>query len=143
MTPKEEIEQLMNDPVVIGFAQKMLSDYGEFHPFGAAIKTDHTVGAYGADDGQELGPGQPKIDLLMEAFKKEAEEGKIRACVIVANVLTVPPGETTKVDAIEMFFDHKDNYSVSMFFPYTLEGKNVTLGQPFGSKGTHYAFDLK
>jgi len=38
MTPKAECEVLMKE--VLAFAERMLRDHGEFHPFGGIIQRD-------------------------------------------------------------------------------------------------------
>src|SRR5437588_831558 len=61
-TPKEDCEKLMNS--LLPFAEKMLREHGEFHPFGGAMKPDGDIVHHGAYTGQELPKGQELVDLL-------------------------------------------------------------------------------
>jgi hypothetical protein len=45
MTPKAECEVLMKE--VLAFAEQMLRDYGEFHPFGGTIDRDGGIALVG------------------------------------------------------------------------------------------------
>jgi hypothetical protein len=132
-TPKEDCEKLMNS--LLPFAEKMLPEHGEFHPFGGAMKPDGEIVHHGAYMGSELPKGQELVDLLTEAFRQSAAKGEYIATAIVYDIRTIPPGETAKTDAICVSLDHRDDYSVNVAFPYTLKHGELSLEPPFAIKG--------
>ena len=132
-TPKEDCEKLMNS--LLPFAEKMLREHGEFHPFGGAMKPDGDIVHHGAYTGQELPKGQELVDLLTEAFRQSAAKEDYIATAIVYDMRTIPPGETEKTDAICVSLDHRNDYSVNVAFPYRLEDNELSLKSPFAAKG--------
>ncbi len=94
-----ELDELFN--TLVPFAKTMLREYGEFYPFGAFMSSSgeiQWVGAKMEDDDHP--PSESLIDLLTETFKNQAARGGLRAAAICYDVLTVPPGEDRKRDAI-------------------------------------------
>ena len=137
-TPKSHCEDLMN--AVLPFAKKMLSEHGEFYPYGASMKPDGKIVEAGASDGREHPPSQALIDLLREAFRADAQKGAIIASATVYDVRIVPPGSASKTDAVAVELDHRDNYSVVVLFPYTISGGTVQFSEPFAQRGTFGIF---
>ena len=130
---KVDAEILMNS--ALPSAEKMLSEHGEFYPFGEAMKPDGQIVSVGAAGESDQPPSQELIDILKVTFREAAAAGEYKATAVVFDILTIPPGETEKVDAIAIALDHVDNYSVVVIFPYSIDGKSVTLYAPFGQKG--------
>jgi hypothetical protein len=135
---KTECEGLMNQ--AIPFAQKMLRQHGEFYPYGYVLKSSGKVALAGGYDGTEHPKSQTIIDLLVDAFQKDAQAGTIRATALVYDVRVMPPGATAKSDAIAVALDHRDGYSVVVFFPYVLSGGEVTIGTSFVERGESRVF---
>ena len=140
-TPKEDCEKIMNS--LLPFAEKMLREHGEFHPFGGAMKPDGEIVHHGAYTGSELPKGQELVDLLTEAFRQSAAKGECIATAIVYDIRTIPPGATQKRDAICVSLDHKDDYSVNVAFPYTLNHGELSLDTAFATKGDGKIFPKK
>ena len=130
---KSEVEMLMNSALL--FAEKMLAEHGEFFPFSEAIKPNGEIVSIGAQGESDQPPSQELIDILKSAFREAARTGEYKATAIVYDILTIPPGETEKTDAIAVALDHVDDYSVIVIFPYTLSGTSVTLSAPFAQQG--------
>jgi len=106
---------------LIGSAEQLLVQEGEFHPFGAILGEDGRV--------QEVAPspvGPPGLDIvgrLAASLKaRVAESESARAACIVALVSVQQPGTQEPVDAIRIALDHKQGYSAHVFFPYGLSG---------------------
>ena len=137
-TPKSQCEDLLN--AVLPFAKKMLAAHGEFYPFGASMRPDGTIALAGATDGHEHPPSQALIDLLHDGFIGDAKRGSIIASATAYDVRVVPPGGTEKSDAVEIELDHRDNYSVIVFFPYKIAGNEVQFGETFAQKGRSQIF---
>src|SRR5436190_22204228 len=110
MTAKQECEVLMNE--VRLFAERMLREHGEFHPFGGTIQSDGRVALVGADTGVDMPPAGDLIEVLTGGFRRDAAAGNIRAAALVVNVSTVPPKQQAKVGAIRIALDHRDGYAV-------------------------------
>jgi hypothetical protein len=126
------------------FAQRMLAEHGEFHPYGMVMKPDGEVVYVAAYDGRELPPTQDLIDQLEGAFRREAFAGEYRATALVYDVLVIPPGGDMKRDAIAVALDHRDeDYSVVVFFPYLRAPGAVTLNAPFANDGKHEIFQRR
>jgi hypothetical protein len=102
------------------FAQKMLNEHGEFFPFGSALDPSGKVISYGVDtgDGDEHPPSQRVIDILVQAYAQKAQVGELRAVAICADVRVVPPGESSKTDAISVGLEHQSGEAVNVFQPY-------------------------
>jgi hypothetical protein len=137
-TPKSQCEELLN--VVLPFAEKMLAAHREFYPFGASMKPDGRINQVAAYDGREHPPSQQLIDQLREAFAADAKSGSIVASATAYDVRTIPPGGDTKTDAVAVELDHRANYSVVVFFPYTIQGGTVVIGTTFAQKGESRIF---
>jgi len=137
-TAKSQCEELLN--VVLPFAEKMLAAHGEFYPFGASMKLDGQIVQVAAYEGREHPPSQPLIAQLREAFTAEARSGSIIASATAYDVRTIPPGSTTKSDAVAIELDHRDRYSVVVFFPYAIQGRTVRVGTAFTEKGEFRIF---
>lgn len=139
MTPKEDSEVLLTE--VKSFAEKMLREQGEFHPFGGMMRRDGQVIQVGADSGKEFPPAGDLIALLADAFHQQSAQHSIRAAAIVANVSVTPPHSPDPVDAIRISIDHESDYSVHVFFPYVLSTDNgLTVQPPFATRGRSFAF---
>jgi hypothetical protein len=138
-TPKEECEELMN--AVLPFAQRMLSRYRGFFPFGGAMGLDGKIIAVAGGTGSEHPASQEVTAVLEEGFREGARTGKYKATALVSDMLVVPPREAVKRDAIAVRLDHRDGYSVVVVFPYTIgPGGDVAIEAPYVAKGDRRIF---
>jgi hypothetical protein len=139
MTPKAECEVLLKEMLV--FAERMLREYGEFHPFGGTIRRDGRIALVSGRTNMDFPPAADVIRILEDGFRHEAAAGDIRAAALVVNVSILPPEQSHKVDAIGIALDHRDDYAVRVFFPYHLPAEGgVKLDPPFALSGMSYAF---
>lgn len=137
-SPKEQCETLLDS--VLPFAEKMLKEHGEFYPFGATLKRDGTQALAAADNGTDKPASQPLIDLLKSGFRAAAVKGDIVASALAYDVRVTPPGSSTKTDAVAVELDHRDGYSVVVFFPYTVKSGSVVFGDAFANAGANSIF---
>ena len=137
---KDDAEALMN--AVLPFAEKMLTQHGEFFPFGGAMKPNGEIVNVAGYDGRERPPSENLISLLNEGFRKDAKSGRYKATAVVYDVRVTLPDTTTKSDAIAVALDHRDNYSTLVMFPYSLSNGPLQMGEPFAEKGDHKIFKL-
>lgn len=132
-TPKAECENLMN--AAIPLAEQMLQKHGEFFPYGAALKANGEIVSVAGYDGREHPPSNDIIHLLKEGFVKGAKSREYKATALVYDVRVVLPSTGKKSDAIAVSLNHRDQYSVTVFFPYQLSNGQLIFGDVFAQKG--------
>ena len=129
-----DLDNVLN--AILPFAQQMLAKHGEFYPFGSTMTNDGEIVAQGAAlEGNDHPASRPLIELMTQAFRKQALAGQIRAAGICYDVRTTPPGQTAKTDAICVALEHNTGQCVNVFVPYKKGwfGK-VQYGELFASK---------
>ncbi len=139
MTAKQQVEQLMNEGVP--FAKKMLSDYGEFYPFGLVLLADGTIQHVGAKGQSEHPPSQELIDLLIDSFRKGAKEGRYKAVAVVLDVKVKSPTGGGNIDAVQVGLEHRDSYCADVYFPYTINKGTVTFGEIWATRRTGSVYE--
>jgi hypothetical protein len=136
---KEDIELLLNE--LMPLAEERLAQNREFYPFAAAVDAKGELLRTQAWTGDEEPSASDLVDSLVATFQQQAEGEEIRAAAILIDCLTVPPGETEKVDAVAARLDHLDGYSAVVFFPYTIAPDGaVTFAEPFAHEGDDEIF---
>jgi len=137
---KSECEVLLNE--AMPFAERMLREHGEFYPYGYEMMAAGEIKQVAGYTCTDHPKSQTIIDLLIDGFKEDSAVHKIKATALVYDVLVVPPGASLKTDAIAVALDHRDNYSVTMIYPYVLSHGNLTVGTPFAQKGRSMVFNV-
>lgn len=136
---KEDIETLLNE--LMPHAEQQLAKHREFYPFGGAVDKNGELLRTEAWTGDEQPSASDLVDSLVATFQQQADGDEIRAAAILIDCLTVPPGETEKVDAVAARLDHLDGYSAVVFFPYTIgPDGSVTFAEPFAHEGDDEIF---
>lgn len=131
MTPKEEVEELMNAGLPL--AERMLREHGEFYPYAVIRKSDGEIVHVGAQDKSTARPASSTlIDILEEAIRRQAEAGELAATALFFDVLVKPPGGESKGDAIQIALEHRSGYGADVYFPYVLATRNGEIA--FGSQ---------
>ena len=131
--PKTDCETLMG--AVLPFAEQMLSNHGEFLPFGGAMRPDGELVSVAGYDGDEHPPSSDVIRLIKDGFVEAARQGQFKATALVYDVRTTVPSTGDKSDAIAVSLNHRDSYSVVVLFPYKIEGGKLTVGDAFAHMG--------
>jgi len=111
---REPLDALLNQ--LLPFAQQCLAKYGEFHPFGAALKQDGEMGLIAADPGEEDRESQVVIDMMLDGMKQNRDQ--YLAVGICCDVLGMLPGETKKTDMIQVSLEHRDGTALDVLMPY-------------------------
>jgi hypothetical protein len=103
---------------LLGLAENMLEQTGEFHPFGARL----------AEGGQlalvDVAPSLPAasnpliVDALYAEFRLEAREGSIRACAVCWDALVPREQGGGLMDAIAIDLEHRDGDPTIMLCGY-------------------------
>jgi len=137
---QSDCEQLLG--VLMPFAEQMLTEHGEFFPFGATMSPAGECALAAAMDGEEDQPESADlIEMMMHQFCAGAKAGEYMATAIVFDALTVPPGKSDKQDTVICALDHRDDYSVKVCFPYSIDGDGeLTVDDPFAVEGDYIVF---
>ncbi len=138
MRAKDDCNQLLN--VALPFAEKMLREHGGFLHFGVQMLADGEISLVGADNGEDHSQPRNLASLLQNAFKVRADEGSLIATALVYNVRVALPEEGQMSDAIALNFDHRDSYSIKVFFPYAIAHGEPKLREPFANRGDYATF---
>jgi hypothetical protein len=140
MSEKEQLERVLS--TALPFAKKMLSEDGEFYPFGAALRSDGSIVDIGAQqEGDDHPPSAALLRTLEEGLREMALRGEIDGSAVVCNVSVKCPGNTVKSDAVQISLEHKNGYSVEIFVPYEVLPGQVTYGKMFAQPGNHRIFE--
>lgn len=137
---RTEIENLMN--AMIPLAIQKLEDAGEFAPFGGAMSSDGDIFSLAeTNDGQDaLGDPDEMIESLKDHMREAVRAGAYKATAIVFDVEVNPPEQTEKTDAVAVALDHGSDVSVVVLFPYTIENRQVSVGEVFATEGDRDIF---
>jgi hypothetical protein len=138
---KAECEEVMN--TLIPFAQQMLQKNAEFFPFGGAMKVNGEISYIAGYDGREQPPSVDIIELLKDGFRSGARSGEYKATALVYDVRVMVPSSGQKSDAVAVSLNHRDGYSVIVYFPYQIKTSKVTFGDAFAKKGEADVFKSK
>lgn len=130
-TAKAEAEALLNE--VLPFAEQMLGNYGEFLPYAGAVRPSGEVVSISGYDGREHPPSKDVIDLLVHGLREGAAAGEYLATALVYDVRVTPPSASEPTDAIAAELEHRDGYTVTVFFPYELTDGQPVLASPFAT----------
>jgi hypothetical protein len=100
-----DLNALLND--LFPFTERMLAEHGEFYPFGGSIAAAGKHVSVGAKGSSDRPKSQELIDIMTNAFRSQASEGRIRAAGICFDVRIVPPGQVDKRDAIQLALERE------------------------------------
>lgn len=132
-SPKADCQNLMN--AALPMAEQMLEENGEFFPIGAVLRINGEIRHMAGHDGREQPPSADIIRLLKQAFVEGAKTGDYLATALVYDVRVSLPSTGEKSDAIAVSLDHRDHYSVTIFFPYQLADGALSFGEAFAQQG--------
>ena len=138
---KDDCEAIVD--VVLPVAQRLLTEHGEFFPFGGTLQTDGKVALVAGYDGREHPPSSELIKRLTDAFRSGARSGQYKATALVYDVRVTLPSNGAKSDAIAIALDHRDEYSVVIYFPYQIRKNEIVLRENFAEKGEAGIFDSR
>jgi len=140
MSAKNDCEKLMN--AVMPLAERMLSEFGEFYPYGGYMKPSGEIVHVGAEDEEDdHRKSKDLIYVLRQSFSEIAATGDCKATAIVFDIRVVPPGSAEKSDAVEVCLEHSDGYSAEVFRPYQVDQDGrVSYGAMFAQEGKHDIF---
>ena len=135
---KIDAEQLMNQSVK--FAERMLRQEGEFLPYGAAMKPDGKIVISGPSEEIQNLPGDALVQHLRDSYKEAATQGTYKATATIYHGHTAQDENGESTNAIVFELDHRDNYSVVMYWAYKLEEGEIHYAQFFSQPGERRIF---
>jgi hypothetical protein len=138
---KADSEKLLVAARVV--ADRMLHEFGEFLPYGHIMRPDGEIVSVSATTGEEEPASKDLISILRDGYRKEAEAGKLLVAAVIYDARVTAPSGPLKKDAVAFQIDHRDGYSVEVFFPYSLDSAKVVFGPPFAQKGADAIFPRK
>lgn len=134
---KEESQELMD--AVLPLAEKLLSEHGEFFPYGGAMTPEGKIVSVAAYDGDEHPRSSQVIDMIHMAFRTAARNNEYKATALVYDVrVQLADGEHSDALAIEL--DHESGYSIVVLLPYTLENGQLQYGEISAQEGEGNVF---
>jgi len=136
---RPDLNALLN--ALLPFAQRMLTEHGEFYPFGASMNQAGEISMEAINMSGRRTVSREVVGLLENEFRTAARSGEIRAIGICLEVRLVPPGKTVKTDAIKAVLEHIDGEAIDTFLPYTRGFLGKTkYGEIFASQATPRIF---
>jgi len=136
--PKKQCEELMT--TLLPFAEMMLRDHGEFHPFGGVVDSAGTIHLLGAWSCGERRCSADIIKQLRIGMIRDAGTRQIIAAAILYDVRVVPPKQTAPTDAIAVDVDHQTGLSQTVVYPYRIQGPQLVVGKCYCIKNQHPVF---
>lgn len=136
---KQECEKLLN--VALPFAQDMLSQHHELHPFGSALTSNGQIISTARYPTKNRLPAERAVAVLEKGLQQGASSGRYIASSLVLDVEVVPPGRSEKQHAIAIRLDHRGGYSVIVFYPYEISASgSLAIERPFSAWGAQKIF---
>lgn len=122
------------------FAEQMLEKHGEFFPYGQALNTEGKIVSVAGHSEQQQTQSSEMMQIIKSGFIQGAKSGQYKATALVYDVRVTVPSTGKKSDAIAISLNHKDDYSVIVYFPYKIEAGKVTFGELFAMRGENDIF---
>jgi len=139
MSAKQESETLMN--AILPLAKEMLSQHGEFHPYGGYMKLNGEIVDVGAEDPDTSHPKSKNlISVLRKSLRELAIYHQCKAAAIVFDVVVRLPQSDRKSDAVQVCVEHVDGYCAAVFFPYQKVHNEIVYGETFAQGGKSEIF---
>lgn len=116
-------------------AEKLLiSQDGEFYPFGAEIDNQGKLIHIGHYDGDEFPLSQTKINELKKYFEKGIEDKRIRTYAITFDSLAKRDSTSEKTDAIAIeCYSRVNEQRTTYYYPYKrLTADTLDFGESWG-----------
>ena len=137
--PSDEIQEILN--FLLPYAERMLTEHGEFYPYAAALDSDGELNAVDAEVHDDDSPDVGEVLLaLHEGLRERAAEGAIRATGIAADVTLTDPDSGDTTDAIQVELDHAEADAVDVFVPYETESDGIKFGELVAAEGREPVF---
>lgn len=116
-------------------AKRLLEEFGAFYPFAFGLNADGTIRPISTYFGEDE-PSVEDVLLHLEKALVVADNKELAEVAICLDVLTVPPGQQSKKDVLEIRLDYKDKPNSTIYIPYSKEiNGGVYFDQSFEAEG--------
>ena len=123
---------------LLGLAENMLEQTGEFHPFGARLAAGGQLALVDVAPSVPAASNPLIVDALYAEFRLEARTGAIRACAVCWDALVPRQEGGGLMDAIAIGLEHRDGDPTIMLCGYEREPSGdlrfedpvMTVGKP-------------
>jgi hypothetical protein len=106
---------------LLGLAEQLIEQRGQFRPFGARLAAGGQLAVVDVAPALE-DPSNPLIvDALFAAFRQEARAGTIRACAVCWDAVVPREEGGGLTDAIAIELEHQDGDPTIVLEPYERE----------------------
>jgi hypothetical protein len=126
---------------ILGLAERMLEESGEFQPFGARLAAGGQLALIDVAPSLDE-PSNPLIvDALYATFRVEAKAGMIRACAVCWDALVPRQEGGGLMDAIAIGLEHRDGDPTIVLCGYERElTGDYRFQDPFTATGRRHVF---
>ncbi len=132
---KKETNTLLNS--LLPFGMEQILKNGEFYPYAGYMDKNSKMVMLGFGD--NFGKEKEAKDFIKSSetlLQGMCKENKAKAVGIVFMVKTaIPHDSISKIDAIKVVLEHKGDYSIEVFLPYTFIDRVPTFGKIHAQKG--------
>jgi hypothetical protein len=132
-----------NEMVVplLGLAENMLEETGEFHPFGARLAAGGQLALIDVAPTLDEPTNPLIIDALYATFRLEARAGTIRACAVCWDALVPRESGGGLMDAIAIGLEHRDGDPTIVLCGYEREPSgDLRFEDPVTALGRRHVF---
>ena len=138
-----EIRTDFNDLVlpILGLAEKMLEQDGEFAPFGARLAAGGQMALVDVAETLDEPTNPLIVDALYAEFRLEARSGMIRACAVCWDALVPRTEGGGLMDAIAIGLEHRDGDPTIVLCGYEREPTgDYRFDDPVTATGRRHVF---
>jgi hypothetical protein len=128
MTPKEELDSLLND--AIGMAFRLIGKHGNHIPFCMAVTISGERTSIAAND-SELPGAEALLAGVRQHITEAVREKRYRAIALARNVEYCSALDGSPTDAVQITLDHERGEAVTCYLPYRLSHSRVLPGEIF------------
>jgi hypothetical protein len=126
---------------LLGLAETMLNESGEFHPFGARLAAGGQLALIDVAPTLDEPSNPLIIDALYATFRLEARAGTIRACAVCWDALVPREEGGGLMDAIAIGLEHRDGDPTIVLCGYEREPwGDLRFEDPITSSGRRHVF---
>jgi hypothetical protein len=126
---------------LLGLAESMLNELGEFRPFGARLAAGGQLALIDVAPTLDEPSNPLVIDALYATFRLEARAGTIRACAVCWDALVPREEGGGLMDAIAIGLEHRDGDPTIVLCGYEREPSgDLRFEDPITASGRRHVF---
>jgi hypothetical protein len=126
---------------ILGLAETMLEETGEFRPFGARVAAGGQMALIDIAPSLEEPSNPLIIDALYATFRLEARAGTIRACAVCWDAIVPRAEGGGLMDAIAIGLEHRDGDPTIVLCGYEREPSgDLRFEDPVTAAGRRHVF---